>query len=357
MWRSRFWSRTAPWHATGGVVVGTICLVSAPLVAQSPTPAMPDSVRSYVREAMAVFRANSVHQSEVNWRALEDSVVSRSAGAQASDGTWMALTWALRRVDPHSFLMPPLNKMAELTGGMAPPSRAQSVGVASRGAGQLLDGRLGLVVVPPHAGRNRPAYVDSLHAQFGALDHAGICGWIVDLRDDSGGNMWPMLAGVGPLLGAEVVGSFTNSRPGVAWRYRDGRSWSGDSTPPAEFEGWGTSPAPRLAHADAPVALLIGRKTASSGEMTVLAFLGRPNVRSFGDSTAGNTSANTSVPLRDGATLVVTSSYPRDRLGRAYPLRIAPDELVAASDSAEGDGPVRQAVTWLRRLPTCAEHR
>jgi C-terminal processing protease CtpA/Prc len=100
--------------------------------------------------------------------------------------------------------------------------------------------------------------------------------------------------------------------------------------------------------------LLVGRETASSGEMTLVAFLGRPNVRTFGDSTAGYTSSNTVVPLRDGATMIITSGYPRDRLGRRYPLRVGPDELVLAGDSANGDAPLRRAAAWVSGQPACA---
>jgi C-terminal processing protease CtpA/Prc len=205
--------------------------------------------------------------------------------------------------------------------------------------------------------RNRPAYVDSLQTQIGALDSAGACGWVVDLRENTGGNIWPMLAGVGPLLDAEVVGSTTENPPGVGWHYRDGRSWSGGYTPPAEPLGWSSAAPRRVANANAPVALLVGRQTASSGEILLVAFLGRGNVRSFGDSTAGRNSVNTSVPLSDGATLIVTSAYPRDRLGRSYPLTVAPDELVSSDRSAGGDAALRSAVAWLRRQSACAARR
>lgn len=357
MLSSWFGSRAASWRGTCGAGVGALLLAAVRLPAQPTSAAMPDSVRQYVRDAMAAFRAHSVHRAEVDWPALEDSVVAQSAGAQTPSGTWRALTWALRRVDPHSFLMPPPDKMAVLTGGMVPPPARVPPLAAGLAGGGLLDGRIGVVAVPSHEGRNRPAYVDSLQARIGALDSAGACGWVVDLREDTGGNIWPMLAGVGPLLGAEVVGSFTNSPPGVGWHYRDGRSWSGDSTPPAQVPGWGSTAPRRVQNSAAPVAVLVGRKTASSGEITLLAFLGRPNVRSFGDSTAGYTSSNTGVPLRDGATLEVTSGYPRDRLGRAYPLSIGPDEIVPPSASAEPEAPLRRAVAWLRRQPACAGAR
>jgi carboxyl-terminal processing protease len=331
------------------IAAAALLLVFAPLSAQTPQPVMPDSVRDYVRAAMAAFRSHSVHRSEVDWTALEDSVFFRAASAQTPADTWLSLTWALRRVDRHSLLMPPDGWMAAMTGAGRP---ADAPAAESRPLGRLLEGSLGLVTVPPHGGRNRPAYVDSLQTQLLELDSSGVCGWVVDLRENTGGNMWPMLAGIGPLLGAELVGSFTDSPSAMGWRYRDGRSWFGGSSPPAEPLGWGNTPARQLTHGDAPVALLIGRKTASSGEILMLAFVGRPDVRSFGESTAGFASSNTSVPLRDGATMLVTSSYPRDRLGRTYPLQLEPDEAVPASD--EGDAVLRRAVVWLRLQPGCA---
>lgn len=87
--------------------------------------------------------------------------------------------------------------------------------------------------------------------------------------------------------------------------------------------------------------------------MTAIAFFGRADLRSFGDSTGGYASANATVALRDGAQLLVTSSYPRDRLGRSYTLTLAPDELIAPSKPGEDDATVRAASTWLLRQATC----
>jgi C-terminal processing protease CtpA/Prc len=297
---------------------------------------------------MVTFHSHSVHQAEVDWTALADSVFARSAGATKPSDTYKALTWALKRVDRHSFLMPPPEKSPSAMMGPAPrPALTVAAPELS------VDRRIGGVVVNGHSGPNRISYVDSIHARIAALDSARVCGWIVDLRGNTGGNMWPMLAGIGPLLGAEYLGSFTNSPPGAGWHYRDGKSWFGLDTPPIQVAGWGTSVPKAIRNPDAPVALLIGRKTASSGELTLLAFLGRPNVRTFGDSTAGYTSSNSSIPLRDGATMVVTSSYPRDRLGRAYPLSVTPDDLVPAGEEHGKDAVIVHATAWLLQQAGC----
>ncbi len=108
------------------------------------------------------------------------------------------------------------------------------------------------------------------------------------------------------------------------------------ATPPAML-----APAFGLRHEGAPVAVLLGPKTASSGEMTALALIGRPGVRTFGSPTAGYTSANKPYPLSDGATLVVTETGVADRTGRDYTGPMVPDETVA-EEATEG-----RAVAWL----------
>ena len=98
-----------------GVVA--LLLAGTRLPAQAPRPTMPDSVRGYIRDAMAAFRVNSVHRAETDWPTLEDSVIARSAGAQSPSDTWRALSWALWSVDRHSHLLPSPTKMAGLSGG------------------------------------------------------------------------------------------------------------------------------------------------------------------------------------------------------------------------------------------------
>ena len=58
----------------------------------------------------------------------------------------------------------------------------------------------------PLAGTAATDYAKTLQDSIRARDRVGLIGWIVDLRGNSGGNMWPMLAGVGPVLGEGVAG-------------------------------------------------------------------------------------------------------------------------------------------------------
>lgn len=321
--------------------------------ASQPPRQTAEAVVKYLDAALDTLRRVALRRDSVDWKALRDSVRVRSAGAQTTDEAWPALQWALRSVDRHSFLQTP-RPMPDARGAAAKPNeKAAQPFVRPAVSGRLIDGRFGYVLVPS-IGSSRPSFVDSLQAFIREFDAAGACGWVVDLRRNPGGNMWPMLAGVGPLLGDSVIGSFVVSgERDSPWRYVRGHAWSGPDTVPV-WAAHGTQPPYEMKQRYAPVAVLTGRETASSGEATMIAFLGRPNVRTFGDSTAGFASVNNGYRLPDSANMVITIGFSRDRTGRQYGLRLTPDELVPAGTDPARDEPLESAMAWLRRQPSCS---
>src|SRR5690606_1433128 len=122
-------------------------------------------------------------------------------GARKLSDTYGAIDWALRRANKHSFL------------------QANRPGAVS----MLIDGRYGYIRVPPRGG-TATALADSLHTAVRSLEAKGACGWIVDLRGNGGGNMWPMLDGIGPLLGDSIVGFFGSGAEAQGWFYQRGVS-------------------------------------------------------------------------------------------------------------------------------------
>ncbi|MEP7344464.1 MAG: S41 family peptidase [Gemmatimonadaceae bacterium] len=313
----------------------------------------PDSVRRYLVAALDTLQRVSLHRDSVNWTALRDSVFARTAGARTSEETWRTLQWALRRVDRHSFLQTP-RPMPPLPGAAAPSPAATSRNNRPPAVtGRMVDGRVGYLLVPWFPGSPRASYVDSLQTLVREFDTTGACGWIVDLRGNGGGNMWPMLAGIGPLLGDSIVGSFVvQGEPDAPWRYVNGHAWSGPATMP-EWNAHGSLPPVTLRVQLAPVAVLTDSVTASSGEATLIAFRGRPNMRSFGTPTAGFASVNNGYQLSDSANMVITIGYERDRTGYQYPLTIQPDELVVRSKDDAADEVLLRASKWVREQQAC----
>lgn len=94
-------------------------------------------------------------------------------------------------------------------------------------ASEMLTERIARVSVPAFGGLDDDgltAFAAAGHAALAAYQEKASCGWVVDLRRNSGGNMWGMLPGLQPLLGEGEVGAFVNRKGNrLRWKPR----WSG----------------------------------------------------------------------------------------------------------------------------------
>lgn len=211
--------------------------------------------------------------------------------------------------------------------------------------GRALDGDIGYVELPGASGRKTADYDDKLHELLGQFDEGKLRGCIVDLRRNTGGTLWPMLAGIGPLAGAGEVGAFASASGSADWSYDAelGAAKSGGYELAKVSE-------PFPLRADLPVALLTGPLTTGAGEAIVVAFAGRACTRRFGEGTRGLPTSNTQIPLAAGALLVLTVTVHADRNGTRYDDVIPPDEKVAIDWTSFGtadDPVVSAACRWL----------
>jgi carboxyl-terminal processing protease len=293
---SRSVASTCPW----------LLLCLAARLAGGQAPAISPRALGYLTGALDTMQAVIIHRDTVTWKNVRDSALLIARGAQDERDTYGAIAWALRRANGHSFF------------------QARQTGVVSR----LLEGRVGYVRVPQIGGAG-VATADSIHSAVRMLDSTGACGWIVDLRGNGGGNMWPMLAGIGPLLGDTIVGSFGESAAADRWFYRDGISANLKANGSRDTAARITVPPYRLKDPNAPVAILFDGITASSGEALAVAFRGRPNTRSFGSISAGAATANRGSRLPDGANMVVTADFMTDRRGVGSGGQLTPDTTIS----------------------------
>lgn len=191
-------------------------------------------------------------------------------------------------------------------------------------------------------------FAESLQNVIRAQDEEGACGWIVDLRNNSGGNMWPMLLGLAPLLSNEegsatTVGHFSTASGPQSWEVQP-NSVALMGRQILNLNG----PGYRLRHQNKPVAVLLGRSTASSGEAVGLAFRGSSRFRSFGQRTAGYSTGNRPVPLADGSFLLLTETVMLDRKAQGSAGPIVPE--VEFDDHKEAEASAR---SWLLSRASC----
>ena len=301
--------------------------------------------RVFVEDFLEIVEADAMMRDNVNWKQMHKDMASLIRDAVTTADTYPALQFCLEALgDHHSRLLTP--SFIAARGGDEGDQEESSVAQFEMPVHERMNQGIGYLWLPGHLsfGDAGPrAYASTLAR---ALEELQDCkGFVIDLREDGGGNMWPMLAGLGPLLGAEVVGSFTYP-DGTAheWWYRDNVSGQADFPCTEVVPPHGAS-----FPIDIPIAVLTSRWTGSSGEATLVAFLGRPNVRTFGQATTGLSTGNSSIPLSDGSILLLTTSVYADRNGVEYGGRIEPDVAVPVHSEGEQVQALQEAVDWLLR--------
>jgi carboxyl-terminal processing protease len=311
---------------TGEVTARNVRVAARPV-----TTAIAPDARRELDSAIALVRRHSLWRDTVTWSRVEPDVRAIAAGSETTNDVIPAIRALLLRLgDHHSFLMKPQGADAFRTGGAEnarPVIRVQTDGI-------------GYVSVPAYSGADRTAAMTYVRSFQDSLSQvvargAGACRWIVDLRGNGGGNMWPMLGGLRPFLGDAGLGSFVSAEGSQPlWRARDGFAVEPNATiAPLE---------------SAYVAVLTSPRTGSSGEAVEISFIGRPRTRSFGLPTAGLSTSNSSYALPDGSMIFLTTAVEADRLGKRYGEKITPDEVVpAGAPNAISDPQLERAVGWL----------
>ncbi|MBR6932999.1 MAG: S41 family peptidase [Bacteroidales bacterium] len=194
---------------------------------------------------------------------------------------------------------------------------------------KLMEEGIVYILLPAHSGVK---VSDSLYVHT-VLDflvaHQDAKGVVLDLRDNRGGNMYPMIAAVSPLLPDGIILRFKGRKRTVPVSLDFVLNTNG-----LKAEGIPEFPS------SIPVALLTDDWTGSSGEATLLCFRGLENTRTFGIPTAGFASANNVKPLSDGYTLVITTGCDMARTGEVFcDDPISPDVVTQT--------PLEDALNWI----------
>lgn len=297
----------------------------------APSGSPSQLARTYLDEVMGLMQANSINRQKIDWAAFRASVIAAAGSAQSIADTLPAIQTALQLLgDGHS-------RYQSATGVILSVSRTCTSGALGRVASLPAD--IGYLKVGAFIGDSGEAnaYANNLRGAIASTDRDGLVGWVVDLRANFGGNMWPMLAGVVPILGQGQVGYFVGPT-GVenVWESRDNGAYLDGQLQQRITPYNLRRSAPR-------VAVLVDGGTGSSGEAIVIAFRGRPDTRLFGAPTCGISTANFGYQLSDNAVLGLTISTMADRAKTPYGREVIPDEQVTGTTEVED-----RAVAWVR---------
>ena len=334
------------------------CGVSEPTIA--PGEIASKVAVNYMNAALDIMQFHSINRYEIDWPSFRVAALERITGARTTADTYPGLTATVAALGDHhsSFFAP----------GKAPDRSPAATGVLGTSSCPfpcvdptiqvtgVLVGDIGYVSIPgfTESGAAATAFAGNIQSFVKTLDASLPCGWIIDLRYDTGGNMWPMLAGVGPLLGNGDAGAFVDpDSVRSTWFYDNGaagvRASDGTRSTAVQVANPYTP-----SHPMPPVALIYSTGTASAGEAVAIAFRGRPLTYTVGRSTAGLSTANIPITLSDGAVLNLTEAADVDRTGIVYGGKLVPDATVTpTSRDPAVDAASQTAVAWLHQQVAC----
>jgi carboxyl-terminal processing protease len=292
----------------------------------------------YISAAIDTITIHSLMKDSVDIKSLKNTALQIAGNAKKYSDCYLAITYLLESLgDHHSFFMTPqdVKRWQDTSSEEGADIKYPSY--------KIID-NCGYISVPYFHGGNPKlihAFADTLQEALRKLNSSNIKGWIIDLRENTGGNMEPMLAGLGPIFNTEKLGSLVdvNGRK-ESWSYKDGTYyWENKKI-------LTVSNPVKIAH-NIPIAVLISSQTGSSGECVVVSFIGNGMTKTFGQPTWGLTTGNGSFDLPDGARMMLASTRMADRNGKVHIGSIPPDEILEPDKSEEVDNGIQIAVNWI----------
>jgi carboxyl-terminal processing protease len=297
--------------------------------------------KKYITAACDTISQHSLVRDSIDIKSLKKTALKIAGSAKNYSDCYLAINYLLESLRPygdhHSFFM----KADEVVNWENNGSSVSKIEYPSYKA--IND--CGYILVPPFHGGNQNlmlAYADSLHQAIKKLERLGIKGWIIDLRQNTGGNMEPMIAGLGPLFSSVKLGSLVDvNNKANAWYYKDGK-YFGDG-----YTGWSVSN-PVTVASNLPIAVLTSNRTGSSGEIVTISFIDNARTKSFGQPTWGLTTGNGSFNLPDGSRMFLASTIMADRNGRQFTGSIKPDVQIDNTIVDNVDMVLKAATDWIK---------
>ncbi len=211
---------------------------------------------------------------------------------------------------------------------------------------KVLDNRYGYILVPGmYSEKNLHNQSQDLYDQIAKIKRSNrLQGWIIDLRFNTGGDIYPMLLALYDFLGDNVVWGVLDINKNLVneialkkGKYKANSKTVSYIKPDGELLD------------ETKVAVITNIATGSSGEITALAFKGRKNTIFIGEKTFGKTTANTKADLPFGAFMTLMTGYDCDRNGNYYE-KIIPDITVIEQDNFDDlllDGNIQEAIKFI----------
>jgi carboxyl-terminal processing protease len=332
--------------------LSSIIFIASFTIATAQFPVAVDSVYAFMK-------FNSIHRDKVNWATVDAAFSSNIKKATSLNDTvncFVKVLEALQDVHSQIYLnnkmyghyVPVSDSVYKLLSPLIKKSNEQTNKIYT----QLLQNKYGYVLLPGMQAYNSTQINTYAQAVYDSVQqYAGTKykGFIIDLRLNSGGNLYPMLSGLSSFLGNGVVGYQTDVDGTIVreWLIQNGNLFvlnnqltNIKSTTNSNFKNM-------------PVVVLLGAVTRSSGSMTGIAFKGRSNTVFIGEPPLkGYITSNNYTQFSPQFVLNLATNFVADRHKKVYKETILPDITIYGGDDfemLEKDKKIMAAIRWIEK--------
>ena len=317
-----------------------------------------DSIKSYIDSALYLMQTKSLHGKGLDWNQIRDSAYLKAAGAKDYKQAFPAIAYAFQQLkDYHGVVSgedtfyrypPPVNFNEVLTPGIK-----KEFLKGPRIVTAFLPGSVAYLRIP---GMNVTRQKDmddranQLRDSLCMLLNRNPKSIIIDLRMNTGGNIAPMVSGIGPLFHISLLGYGVD---------RDGKLLEAVNLKEGVLLDENGNKMVTIKNSCSinkaiPIAVLIGQSTVSSGEILAVYLKQQTNVKLFGEPTPGFCNATEGFSFMDGKGYLLLSV---NRIADAHKhvcqqMLVRPDITIKSEDNYDNlveDPTVHAALKWLNQ--------
>ena len=313
-----------------------------------------ESLKSYLDGAISHAQTRSLYRGKVDWNATKTEMYRLAKDAKTVEDLSPALKYLLSKLeDSHGRFFYKNQPIAFWYG--EPTENQKKIDTKVWNTIQsgkytfkyaMLEKNVGYLRIPGLPMGDNVKMSEEIRNAVCDLKQKKAKYWIVDLRYNGGGNMYPMMEGLGNLIGDGTVGTVSDfeGKPLSTWKIKDADFYYDDYLAADLPDNCKFGKLPK-------VAVLISQYTVSSGEAVAVAFKGRTNTRFFGLETGGLITVTDWTPINSDLVASISVGYYTDRNGKIYRNFVEPDEKIefVLTEDFEKDEGIKSAVKWLRK--------
>lgn len=333
----------------------TFLIFSNNLHAQKEIIIKSDSVKQFVDKTLSILQENSLNKNKIDWNALQSDIYGKIQNAESVEEILPIYSYIFEKIGDHHGWLSYKNKNYRWNRNTEQKSNKaikNAVNNYKTVYATMLTKEIAYLRIPGNSDFNAKkmdSISNNIIDEIDKINSKKIKGWVIDLRLNTGGNMYPMISGISDLIGTQgKLGGFVSSQyqSEGEWFLRDGNLYV-DTNKVLEKKKI-KKPIKKIL----PLAVLISGYTASSGEMTAITLIGRKNTKLFGEESAGYTTTNQGFKIDENAGLNVAVGYVIDRTEKIYVENIKPDLEIIGGDNFEdlaSDKKIIESLKWLKK--------